>query len=384
MIRLPITQRRWQILLLLALLWALYAVFTASFGYLQYGVMKKTVNWPRLLFVTFADCLTLLLLTWLLVELNTRFPFSAARWKLPVAIHSAAVLAGSVVRALVTVPIYQVLSDQMQTQLDFVGWFNLLFTAQFPGFLLIYWLLLGVLQALAYYEKFRERELEASILETQLAQAQLQLLKMQLHPHFLFNTLNAITALMHQDVDLADRMIARLGELLRTTLENAGTQEVPLKQELEFINPYLEIEQARLGPRLNVSFAIEPEAMDAQVPNLLLQPLVENAIRHGIGPRPVPGIIEIGAQREGESLTLTVRDNGPGLNGKHLNGKRGIGLQNTRARLKQLYGDNHRFEIANAPNGGLLATITIPFREAASTPSPRSDANANLADPHRG
>src|SRR5262249_43474578 len=156
---------------------------------------------------------------------------------------------------------------------------HLLFLRYLVYYLWIYWAILGIGHALAYYRKYRAHERAALQLETQLAQAQLQVLKMQLHPHFLFNTLHAISALMHQDVDVADRMLARLAELLRSTLETAGTQEVPLKQELEFVELYLEIEQARLGPRLAVSVEADPDAMDAYVPNLILQPLVENAVR---------------------------------------------------------------------------------------------------------
>jgi two-component system LytT family sensor kinase len=186
-------------------------------------------------------------------------------------------------------------------------------------------------------------------------------LKMQLHPHFLFNTLHAISALMHKDVELADRMIARLGELLRSTLEHVGTQEVALRDELEFIKPYLEIEQARLGPRLTVQLDIDPEAMDANVPNLILQPLVENAIRHGIAPRAGAGHIEIHARRENGRVRLQVCDNGRGL---ATNYTEGVGVGNTRARLRQLYGEEHQFVMCNRPDGGLEVTVALPFSTA--------------------
>jgi LytS/YehU family sensor histidine kinase len=169
---------------------------------------------------------------------------------------------------------------------------------------------------------------------------------------------------MHQDVELADRMIARLGDLLRSTLENADMQEVSLKQELDFIQPYLEIEQARLGPRLKVHLDIEPGAMDARVPNLILQPLVENAVRHGVAPRAEGGQIDVQARREGAELVLQVRDDGPGLaDGTATAFKEGVGLANTRARLRQLYGSAHRFELTNGGRG-LAVTVAIPFREA--------------------
>jgi signal transduction histidine kinase len=236
--------------------------------------------------------------------------------------------------------------------------FRVFFYAKFLIYLIICSVVLGISHALAYYHKYRERELHASQLAAQLAQTQLQVLKMQLHPHFLFNTLHAISALIHKDVELADRMVARLGELLRSTLENAGTQEVSLRHELDFIKPYLEIEQARLGPRLSVHLDIDPETMDASVPNLLLQPLVENAIRHGVAPRTGPGRIEIAARRENGHLQLQVRDNGRGLAANYCEG---VGVGNTRARLEQLYGPDHVFAMRNQPDGGLEVTVAVPF-----------------------
>src|SRR5262249_54075630 len=191
--------------------------------------------------------------------------------------------------------------------------FTVLLTVRTLLYMVAYWAIVGLVHAAAYYRKFREHEMQTIVLESQLAQAQFQMLRMQLQPHFLFNTLNAISALMHQNVELADQMLARLADLLRSTLETAGTQEVPLKQELEFTELYLEIEQARLGPRLVVRLDADPETMDAYVPNLILQPLVENAIRHGIAPRPEPGHIEIRARRDNGTLQVQVLDDGPGI-----------------------------------------------------------------------
>jgi LytS/YehU family sensor histidine kinase len=187
---------------------------------------------------------------------------------------------------------------------------------------------------------------------------------MQLHPHFLFNTLNAVSALMHKDVELADCMVARLGELLRSTLDNLGAHEVSLRQELDFVRPYLEIEQARLGERLTVDMNIDPNTMDLQVPNFILQPLVENAIRHGIAPYSHPGRIEISARRQDEKLRLQIRDNGPGLLGHSPAGfKPGVGIATTRARLEQLYGADHQFEMIPSPEGGMAVTLCFPARE---------------------
>ncbi|HYH86730.1 MAG TPA: histidine kinase [Pyrinomonadaceae bacterium] len=234
----------------------------------------------------------------------------------------------------------------------------------------IYGLLLLLNQVFRFYRRFREGELRASQLETQLTQAQLQALKMQLHPHFLFNTLHSISALVHKDPDTADRMIARLGDFLRLTLENSGAQEVSLQKELEFLKCYLEIERIRFQDRLTTSLDIEPRALDAPVPNLILQPIVENALRHGVSQRATPGHVAISAKRHNGSLRIEVRDNGPGLraiskpNGRS---REGLGLSNTRARLAQLYGEAHRFELSNAPEGGLVVTLEIPVIKPATS-----------------
>jgi len=221
-----------------------------------------------------------------------------------------------------------------------------------------------------YYRRHQEEELKISNLRAELAQAQLHLteaqlqaLKMQLHPHFLFNTLNSISALLYEDVDTADQMLARLGDFLRMTLENSGAQRVTLQEELEFLRCYLEIERVRFHDRLTVNMQIEPETLDARVPNLILQPIVENAIKHGIVSRIAPGEIEISAKRVGESLALEVKDNGPGLHRAKSSGlvKEGLGLGNTRARLEQLYGASHHFDMTDAPEGGLRVTLDIPF-----------------------
>jgi two-component system LytT family sensor kinase len=230
----------------------------------------------------------------------------------------------------------------------------------FPNFI-IYALIVCGSYAYQYYEHYREREMRSVELEGRLAQAELQNLKMQLHPHFLFNTLNTISVLMMRDADLANRMLIRLSDLLRVTLDNAGNQIVPLRQELDFLRGYLEIEQTRFQDRLTTSFAISPATLDARVPYLILQPLVENALRHGITTRPGAGHIEIRTALENGSLQMQVSDDGPGIDGEF---KKGIGLTNTEARLKQLYGTAHEFQLTNLPAGGLRVSVAIPFNDS--------------------
>jgi sensor histidine kinase YesM len=230
-----------------------------------------------------------------------------------------------------------------------------------PSNVMFYSGIVVIEHALDYYRKLKERELRASQLEAQLAQSQLQVLKMQLHPHFLFNTLNAISALIRESPDEADEMVSRLGDLLRMTLDTAGLQEVPFKKELEFLNHYLDIEQTRFQDRLKVEMAIEPETLDGLVPSMILQPLVENSVRHGVAPRPEGGCIKIKAWRDNSLLRLEVEDDGPGLNGDGPLKER-VGLTNTRARVSNLYGDEHDLKLRHAAGGGLVVSLSIPFR----------------------
>jgi sensor histidine kinase YesM len=214
--------------------------------------------------------------------------------------------------------------------------------------------------ALLYYQRFQAAQLEQVSLKAQVAQAQLRALKMQLHPHFLFNTLHSISSLVLEDPPKANSMIARLGDFLRLTLDHSNQQLVTLREETEFARCYLEIEQVRFGDRLTVEFKIEPATLSAEVPHLILQPVVENAIQHAIAPRAAPGRVEITASRRNDSVRLEVNDTGPGM-GRGAEGE-GLGLSNVRARLEQLYGNNFSLELTNGPSQGLTVTLEIPFR----------------------
>ena len=245
--------------------------------------------------------------------------------------------------------------------LGFPGAVSLVYT--FHSNLVTYWVLVGATFGYDYYVRYRQGELHAAQISAQLAQAQLQALRTQLHPHFLFNTLNGIATLVHRDPEAADQMIARLSDLLRVTLEGVGVQEVPLAKEIEFLKGYLEIEQVRFGDRLTVDMQIAPDVRGARIPYLILQPLVENAIRHGIAPRSQPGRVVIRAQSENGFLVLEIRDNGPGLTaGLDTPTRQGMGLSNTRSRLEKLYGERQRFEMRNGSSGGFVVTLTFPFQ----------------------
>ncbi len=230
----------------------------------------------------------------------------------------------------------------------------------------IYLLIALTSYAFSYYRQFRESQVQTLKLEAQLSQAQLHALKMQLHPHFLFNTLHSISALLNNDTESARRMITRLGDFLRLTLDNSGSQEVTLQKEIEFLSCYLEIERIRFQDRLVTRVDVPLQTLDAKVPNLILQPIVENAIRHGIAPRSTPGLIEIGVEQQNGTLRIQVRDNGPGLP-EHRAAEnlfqRGLGLANTETRLERLYGADHLFDFRNNPAGGLVVTLEIPFHK---------------------
>jgi LytS/YehU family sensor histidine kinase len=229
--------------------------------------------------------------------------------------------------------------------------------------LIIALLIVIAVHALLYYQNFQASELAQSSLKTQLAQAQIRALKMQLHPHFLFNTLHSISSLVLDDPSKANSMIARLGDFLRLTVENSEQQLVTLKEETEFLRCYLDIEQVRFGDRLTVGFELEPQTLSAQVPHLILQPVVENAVQHAIAPHAARGHINIEAKRLNSLLRVMISDNGPGISSNaNLLGKKGVGLTNVRTRLQQIYGPGFRFELMNGSDGGLTVVMEIPFQ----------------------
>lgn len=223
--------------------------------------------------------------------------------------------------------------------------------------LFTYTFILAIHQAFLYFRESQDREF-------QLQQAELQTLKTQLHPHFLFNTLNAIAALVYVSPPEATKTISQLSDLLRFTLHNNKAQEVTLKEELDFLRKYLQIQQTLLQERLEVEWVIDSETLDALVPNMILQPLVENSIRHGIAPKEGGGRVEIFSRRVNDQLLIEIRDDGLGASTKLTNGA-GIGLINSRTRLEHLYGEAQKFDVKTPAHGGWCVTMLIPFREQA-------------------
>jgi len=238
--------------------------------------------------------------------------------------------------------------------------------------------------AVSYYQRFRARELRSSQLEVQLATAHLAALKSQLQPHFLFNTLHSITALMHTDVRAADSMMARLSDLLRMSLDSSA-QITTLSHELEFVGGYLEIEKIRFSDRLKVVLDIAPDTLDAEVPHLLLQPLVENAVRHGVSRLSSQGEIRISASHDEQNLHLYITDNGPGLaEFPDHPAREGIGLSATRERLRTLYGEDQSIEIKNAPEGGVEVHLKLPFRPVARPMDMQGIESMSAQSPEQG
>ena len=349
-------QRRWIKWPLGFVFWTLIGLSFAFQFYISGAKAGLEVSWKQAVSYALGDWYVFALLSIPVVWLAGKFQFEAGRRALSLAVHLPASLIFSLA--------YMVLRAWVgtwQSEASFTEAFQPLLVKTWHFNLLIYWVIIAVSFAFGYYGKFRERELRAAELEKNLVQAKLHALQMQLNPHFLFNSLHSISALMHQDVEAADRMIVRLSDLLRAALEKSDAQEVTLRDELKFLQSYLEIEQIRFGSRLTVQTEIPSDLLDARVPNLILQPLLENAIRHGIEPHAKPGRIELRAQQVNGKLTLDVSDNGAGVGDANAVSE-GVGLANTRARLRTLYGEAHRFELANRPEGGLRVRLTIPFR----------------------
>jgi signal transduction histidine kinase len=349
--------KRFKVMLIVAGLWTLFGLWTAQ-QYLLLVVAsgREVESWTRPFAVYLSGAWLWAAFTPLIVWLTGRFPLDRRRVGRTLLAHASA-FAG------------MALADPL-----FDGWWYTVLTATDPrpflpaalnqsnSNLFSYTVVAVAAYGFRYYRAFRERTVTAARLEAQLARTQLDALRARLHPHFLFNTLNAIAALMHRDVEAADRMLARLSELLRTAIDRGDVHEVPLADELAFVEGYLEIERARFADRLDVRLEVAPEAYGAAVPNLLLQPLVENAVRHGIAPRAGVGRIEVSAHRDAELLVLAVRDNGVGSGGT---GRDGTGLGVTRERVRQMYGTAARLEAGDIPDGGYEVQIVLPYRVAA-------------------
>lgn len=361
-------QRYGRMVLFILAAWTLFALFFSTQLYLNIHYHGLSQPFSKILIPWLICGYLWAALTPVTLWLARRFPLEKEVIVRRVALH---LLLGAVVSLLQLVAynfVFQTLIRHSSDSFFPLGPFQDVVVGQFHFNLLLYCVLVGLYQTFDYYRRFREREqraaqleLEAAQLETQLTRAQLDALKMQLHPHFLFNTLNTISVLMEEDVGAANEMLLRLSDLLRAALKNNEAHEVTLLEELQFLEKYLQIEQARFQDRLKVEIDPAPETLLAYLPNLILQPLVENAIRHAVAPRATETLIEIRSQKLDGHLHLSVSDNGEGMIDQ-ATPTNGIGLSNTRARLEKLYGSNQDFKLETAAGGGVHISITIPFR----------------------
>jgi hypothetical protein len=354
-----VAQWKWGVTIFL--LWNAYGIFSAQQTVLYlHAVDVQPPPMRQLLPLGLATAWIWAALTPLVVWFAHRLRIGRSNWMWRLPIHLGVALVLVLIDVAIDREVYGLVGLRQQP-------YDAMFLFQLDVNVASYLVIVAVTHAVNYYRWFRDRQYRASELAHELARAELQLLKMQLQPHFLFNTLNAISELIHENPEAADRTITRLSVLLRMSLDQAGSQEITLKHELEFLRAYIDIEQIRFRDRLTVEMQVEPQALDACVPTFFLQPLVENSIRHGFAPRAGPGRVGIFASARDGKLVVEVRDNGVGFRTGSV--REGVGIGNTRARLRQLYGDAHRFSMSADDDGGAVVSIEIPLRIAMTTPT---------------
>jgi len=346
---------RWSVLAWMWLGWTALAMFLAVSSSLTYLAVGNPPRWSLTIRMALAETYVWAVMAPGIVALARRFPFTRATLPVSLPVHTLAAVVVSVVKIVI---------DRMIRQSLFGIRSYVLISSLAPS-LLFYCAIVAAAHGAAYYRASKERELRAAQLEARLAQSRLQVLQMQLHPHFLFNTLHTISELVHEDPETADAMIAGLSDLLREALASGQAREVPLARELDLLERYLDIQRVRFGDRLQIGVEVEPSLANVLVPHLILQPIVENALRHGLMPG-ATGTVSISATADEERLRLRVQDDGRGF-GAGGDGE-GVGLRNTRERLATLYGERGSLHIAPAPAGGAIVEILIPVRrlEAAS------------------
>ena len=345
--------------LLLFLLWTAIGLSFASQFYLSSSLLGRPISWGEALSYALGDWYVWAGLSLVTIYLARRYPIERLRWSDNLARHLIASALTALAYTLLRAAVGQAQSHLVGDPVNYLDILRPLFVKSFHFNLLIYWVILSVAHAANYYRKYHEREKRSIELEKRLAEARLQALQMQLNPHFLFNAMHSISALMHRDVEAADSMLARLSELLRLTLQADTTPLIPLRRELEILERYLDIERVRFGDRLATSVDVPPDTRELLVPCLILQPIVENAIKHGIAPYARPGKIALAARLSPDQsrLSIVISDNGGGLARPIAEG---IGLSNTKARLAALYPGNHRFAFEPGQPSGIVVSLEIP------------------------
>jgi sensor histidine kinase YesM len=365
---------------LLFLLWTALGLFMFSQALVQKMLTRESTPWWHYLGAWLVGVWLWFLLSFVMLWLGRRFPLERNHWARSVVVHGSMAVVFSIGQPAVEAAILRVMGVFPTLMTSYAATYFFLLTIGFHQGVLTYWTVLAAQYGFLWYRRYQERrqaalrlELRSSQLERQLTEAHLRALKMQLQPHFLFNTLNAIMVLVRQQKGHeAEEMLARLSDLLRLVLEDVKAQEVPLHRELEYLQLYLAIEQVRFQDRMRVETAVDPAVLEAAVPHMVLQPILENSIRHGIGRSVEGGRIQVSACLVGSNVEITIHNDGPGIAANTTGQTRGIGLDNTRARLMQLYGEAARLTVENAEQGGVTATIALPFRVAAEDSEPDS------------
>jgi CubicO group peptidase (beta-lactamase class C family) len=372
---------KWRTLLWVLAAWTLVGFFRAADRYFSDPFQRQRLEfglWEALAQSLLASYIWAAMTPAVVVLAKHSLP-TRANWAAPLSRLLAVGLALPVIHCAAYQLLYPLLMGFPCIVPVQLGAVKRLLPVAFPTHFVTYCAIVGATWTILYSRLSRERELRTSQMKTRVATARLEALKMQLHPHFLFNTLNSILPLVFRDRDAAARTVVRLGDLLRLSLQNEASDLIPLRKELEVLQVYLEIQETRFQDRLTVRLDVEREAEEALVPNLILQPLVENAIKHGIAARPGAGRVEILARRDGARLLLRVRDDGPGPSeGPPRDSPRregGVGLRNTRDRLELLYANDHDFAFEGAPGRGCEVTLSFPLtypRAASSSPASAS------------
>ncbi len=356
---------RTQWLLLFVGGWTLLGLFQAVRLYYLYNVGGSgSITFPHVLALALSDWYIWGALSPLIYHLTRRLDIDRGQWGKRLATHIVLAFVFSAVHLFVFSLFVYVMREYAGLPIaTTVESFWAVYTSTMASKLylavLTYLMIAFVSYAIGYYRRFREKEHRLSQAEARLSETRLQALRGQLQPHFLFNALNAITALVHTDPEAADRMINRLSDLLRMSLERENEQFCTLARELEFIERYLAIQKMRFADKLQIKLDVPAEALDAQVPSLILQPLVENAVKHGIAAKTKPGLVYIGARQINGNLEVSIADDGPGLAPDWQNGN-GRGLQNTRERLAALYGESGNMQVENGVSGGVTITMKLP------------------------
>jgi sensor histidine kinase YesM len=363
----------------------LIGLLEASQVYFMSARAGRPISFGRSAATTMPSWFVLAALVPFVIAIARRFPLDTLRRPSTVLAHLGAAVTYSVVNLLLAGLLSDFVFSDLGQRYGFLGNFWRLLAMYFTMVLVQYFSVVGIYYAYIYNRRYREKEraaaelqVRASQLEASLSRANLEALRMQLNPHFLFNTLNTVSVLaLKGEKQRVSRMVSRLSDLLRLSLEN-DRQTLSLREELEFLERYLEIEQVRFKDRLSVKVDVEPAAYDAEVPSLMLQPIVENAVKYGFSQTIGPGEISIDCRVNGDTVEIDVSDTGPGLPDSRVqSGGTGVGLANTRARLEQLYGGHYTLELVNRPEGGAQVRVRFPFVPAPVSSSQMSQLAGN-------